>query len=108
MTNFEGAYFVILGIMAFAFLFYEGKFSLNFKVVSALLFFTLALVLFAQYTVAFTSFSTDGTNTWHDTKNLIVNDATETILAYLFLVMGIISGMMFFIDALLKAKGANV
>lgn len=83
-----------MSAIGFAFMFIRGFAAL--KVISIVIFFGLAVALLADYDVAFTATSTDGTITTQETKYLI--DENSNWLGWVYIILGTISVGIFFTD----------
>ncbi len=91
MPTLDAGLFVILAGLAFAFMFLSFKLeSIHdgvLKLLSMVLFFSLAIFLSAEYDVVYVETATDGTSTWTTTKFLI--DDNQQILAMIFYALGL-------------------
>jgi len=105
MPIMEAGLFAILGGMAFIFMMVSFKFGSLFKLFSAVLFFALAVVLFAEYDVAYTTIQTTTTppSTTTDIRFIIQgDDGTAVWLAWVFVGLGIFNSFLFFIEMIPK------
>ena len=99
MPLMEAGLFAILAGMAFIFMMVSFKFGALFKLFSAIVFFALAVILFAGYDVAFTTETTVGTNTITDIRFIIDgSDGLSFTLAWIFIGLGAFNGFLFFIE----------
>jgi len=99
MPLMEAGLFAILAGMAFIFMMISFKFGALFKLFSAIIFFALAVILFAGYDVAFTTETTQGQNTITDIRFIIDGtDGLNSALAWIFVGLGVFNAMMFFIE----------
>lgn len=95
----EAGLFAILGGMAFIFMMVSFKFGALFKLFSTVIFFALAVVLFAGFDVAFTTETTIGNNVVTDLRFIIQGaDGTSVWLAWIFIGLGVFNGALFFIE----------
>lgn len=105
----EAGLFVGLGGLGFVFLLLSFKFGALLKVISAVIFFSLAMILFAGYEVAYTSTLSGGLTDCSDItpcieRNYIVRqdettgDTYGSWMAWVMVVMGIMSSMLFIIE----------
>jgi len=103
MPIMEAGLFAILAGMAFVFMMVSFKFGALFKLFSAVIFFALAVVLFAEYDVAFTTETTQGQNVVTDLRFIIQgDDGTSLWLAWIFVGLGVFNGALFFIEMIPK------
>lgn len=87
--------------MAFIFMLISFHFGALFKLFSTVIFFALAVVLFAEYDVAFTTetVSTTPPNTITDQRFIIkAADGTSVWLAWIFVGLGVFNGFLFFLE----------
>lgn len=99
MPIMEAGLFAILAGMAFIFMMISFKFGALFKLFSAILFFALAVILFAEYDVAFTTETTKGASVTTDIRYIISSDdGLNMVLAWLFVGLGVFNGALFFIE----------
>lgn len=101
MPLMEAGLFAILAGMAFIFMMVSFKFGALFKLFSSVIFFSLAVVLFAEFDVGFTTVQTSTTppNTITDTRFIIQgDDGTSLWLAWIFVGLGVFNGALFFIE----------
>jgi len=103
MPIMEAGLFAILAGMAFVFMMVSFRFGALFKLFSAVIFFALAVVLFAEYDVAFTTETTQGQNVVTDLRFIIQgDDGTSLWLAWIFVGLGVFNGALFFIEMIPK------
>ena len=100
MPIMEAGLFAILAGMAFIFMMVAFKFGALFKIFSGVIFFTLAVVLFANYDVAYTTIQTTTAppSTVTDIRFIIQADGTGYWLAWVFVGLGVFNSFMFFIE----------
>jgi len=99
MPIMEAGMFAILVGMAFIFMMISFKFGALFKLFSAVIFFGLAVILFAEYDVAFTTITTSGTTTIEDIRYVVsADDGLNMMLAWIFIGLGTFNGFLFFIE----------
>ena len=99
MPIMEAGMFAILVGMAFIFMMISFKFGALFKLFSTILFFALAVILFAEYDIAFTSVTTSGTTTIEDIRFIIdSSNGLNMMLAWIFVGLGVFNGALFFIE----------
>lgn len=101
MPLMEAGLFAILAGMAFIFMMVSFKFGALFKLFSAVIFFSLAVVLFAEFDVGFTTIQTTTTppSTTTDTRFIIQgSDGQSLWLAWIFVGLGVFNGALFFIE----------
>jgi len=105
----EAGLFVGLGGLGFVFLLLSFKFGALLKALSAVIFFSLAMILFAGYEIAYTSELTGGLTECTDSvpcleRNFVVreDDITgETFgswMAWVMIMLGILSSMLFILE----------
>lgn len=95
-----GMFAILLG-GAVIFMILSFKFSFLLRVVSCVMFFALAIVLLAQYDVAFTSTSETtigGTNATSTSIKYIIQGDTGVWLGWICMILGIFTGFLFFIE----------
>ena len=103
MPIMEAGLFAILAGIAFVFMMVSFRFGALFKLFSAVIFFALAVVLFAEYDVAFTTETTQGQNVVTDLRFIIQgDDGTSLWLAWIFVGLGVFNGALFFIEMIPK------
>lgn len=101
MPIMEAGLFAILAGMAFIFMMVSFKFGALFKIFSGVIFFALAVVLFAEYDVAYTTIQTTTAppSTTTDIRFIIqAGDGTASWLAWVFVGLGVFNSFMFFIE----------
>jgi len=101
MPIMEAGLFAILAGMAFIFMLVSFRFGALFKLFSAVIFFALSVVLFAEYDVAFTTETTNSLNnaTQSDIRFIIQgDDGTSLWLGWIFVGLGVFNGALFFIE----------
>lgn len=112
MPIMEGGLFVMMGGTGFILLIISFKFGALLKALSAVMFFSLALVLLAGYEVAYTSELTQGTSAGNDCtvaepcieRNFLIREDDDTgetsgeFYAWVFIALGILSSMLFIIE----------
>jgi len=99
MPLMEAGLFAILAGMAFIFMMVSFKFGALFKLFSAVVFFALAVILFAGYDIAFTTETTQGNNVITDVRFIIDgSDGLNSTLAWIFIGLGAFNGFLFFIE----------
>ncbi len=106
MPIFDAGLFALLGGIAFITLILSFKFAQMLKVISAVLFFTLAIVMLAGYDVAYISIITGAegcvNNTCTDTRYIVKENGEW--LGWVFLLFGILSVTLFFVELLNISK----
>ena len=99
MPLMEAGMFAILAGMAFIFMMISFKFGALFKLFSAIVFFALAVILFAGYDIAYTTITTTNSGTIEDIRFVIDStDGLNFMLAWIFVGLGVFNAMMFFIE----------
>jgi len=106
-----GVFLILVG-MGFGSLIVSHKFNPIFAILGAVSFFTISLLLFANYDVVSTTTYVDSTSQWNETNYLIggENDDQNEIqpkiwLGWMFLIFGLMSVIVFFIELLKSGKG---
>jgi len=105
----EAGLFVGLGGLGFVFLLLSFKFGALLKVLASVIFFVLAVILFAGYEVAYTSELSGGLTDCSDTlpcieRNFLVREDETTgdtygsWMAWVFVVLGIFSTVLFLVE----------
>lgn len=111
MPLMEAGLFVGLAGLGFIFLLLSFKIGALLKVLASVIFFSLALILFSGYEVAYTSTLSGGLVECSDTipcieRNFIIRqdettgDTYGSWMAWVFIVLGIMSGMLFLMEML--------
>ena len=92
-----GMFLIMLGIALVALLM-SFKLGTMLKAVSAILFFVLSIMMFADYDVVYTNVVTGGacSPTCTETKYLI--NENQSWLAWVFVILGIFSALMFSLE----------
>ena len=100
MTIIDAGLFLLVIGVAFIMLFISFKFGAVFKMIAMILFFVLSLWMFANDQVAYKSDTFDPTTstTQNTTKYIISDTSNGTWLGYIFLLFGIVSGFLFFME----------
>lgn len=100
MPLMEAGMFAILVGMAFIFMMISFKFGALFKLFSAILFFSLAVILFAEYDIAFTSITSTASGVDIENIRYIINSDNNLnmMLAWIFIGLGTFNGFLFFIE----------
>jgi len=101
MPIMEAGLFAILGGMAFIFMLISFRFGALFKLFSAVIFFALSVVLFANYDVAYTTetFQQNPPRNSTDIRFIIQgDDGTSLWLGWIFVGLGVFNGALFFIE----------
>jgi hypothetical protein len=101
--TFDAGVFIIMLALGAVCIIASIKMGPVFKLLGAILFFTLGTVLLAGYDVQSTKITTDGTTTINETSYLIGNGAvdknnTSSFLGWIFIVIGIAASFMFFTE----------
>jgi len=104
MATFDGGLFFLMLGLGLVFLISSLKFGPIFQMIGAIIFLTLAIIMFGQYDVAFYTTVTDGTNVINQTNYVIGNgsgqNTNSTWIAWIFLIIGIMALVVFFIGML--------
>lgn len=103
MAIFDAGIFLILSVLAFLTLLISQKQLFSFKIISGIIFFSLAIVLMANYDVAFKTTTLDGATTINQTKYLIgdgvsTTDDNTSWLAWIYMMFGFYAALGFFFD----------
>lgn len=100
MPLMEAGMFAILVGMAFIFMMISFKFGALFKLFSAILFFSLAVILFAEYDIAFTTITTTASGAIIEDVRFIIDSSNDLnmMLAWIFIGLGTFNGFLFFIE----------
>ena len=105
----EAGLFVGMGGLAFVFLLLSFRFGALLKALAAVIFFILAMILFAGYEVAYTSELSGGLIDCTDTdpcleRNFVIRqdetsgDTYGSWMAWVFVGLGILSSMLFILE----------
>lgn len=111
MPVLDGGLFIILSGVGFGSLILSSKFGATFAIIGAVGFFALALFMFANYDVTFTTNYEDGTNAWNQTSYIIGSNAdVEEVqqklwMGWIFMMFGLTAIVLFFIQLLGIGKG---
>lgn len=108
--TFDAGTFLILLVLGVISLFASIKLGAIFKLLGAIIFFTLGTILLAGYDVESMKMTTDGTTVINETNFLIGNtnadpNHTASWLGYIFLIIGILASILFFIEIIPKSGG---
>lgn len=109
MAMFDAGIFIILLATGFISIFISMKLGAIFKLVGAIIFFTVGTIMLGGYDVAFakSSTSTDANNpmTINETIFIVGNGAGDPnhmsqIIGWIFIIIGIVAAFMFFMEIL--------
>ena len=103
MPIMEAGLFAILGGMAFIFMLISFRFGALFKLFSAVIFFALSVVLFANYDIAYTTETMQENPPRNSTDIRFIikgsaDDGTSLWLGWIFVGLGVFNGALFFIE----------
>ena len=93
-----------MGLLSIFISFKGGVFGTVFRMLAAIIFFGISMILFAGYDVTYSEITTNGETTLNSTKFLIGNtsetmDSMSQPLGWLFLSIGVILSLIFLTDA---------
>lgn len=103
MPTFDAGVFIIISTIAFASLGLSFKLGSAFRVIGAILFFTMSIIMMANYDIAYKTMTDDGTTKINETKYIIgdgnpkTNEQTNW-LGWIFLGLGVYTSVLFIQD----------
>lgn len=101
MTNIDAGLFLIVLILALAFMLLSFRIGAVLKIIAMVMFFIAALWMLSGSQVVYSSTTVDASsgNTFTTTKILISNtDNNNNWLGWVFFMLGIVNGFLFFIE----------
>ena len=103
--------FLILSGMGFGSLIISNKFGALFAVIGAIGFFSISLMMFANYDVVSTTIYTDASTQWNETNYLIGGEGTtaeqeqqKIWIGWIFFILALVAVAVFFVEALQLGK----
>lgn len=109
MPTFDAGVFLILASLAFGSLVASFKLGSAFRILGAIIFFALSIIMMANYDIAYHTSTLDGATTINQTKYIIgdgnpaTNEQTNW-LGWIFLALGIYSSVLFITDMIKTLK----